>query len=195
MEERRIRRTKNALKRQFIKLVKEKGYSAVTVTDIVEHADYNRSTFYAYYLDKEDLANQLIDEMMSLLSKSFYEPFTVNTAVQYEQIENRTQNTFFLHIYENRHFYKLLTISNSIPNLKERFLEQFKEMFLKIRYLDTSNNTITINHYNTYKMYGSYGVIIEWISEGCKENPNQFSAELLKVFQTSSNSFHFSKKG
>lgn len=191
MEERRVRRTKNALKRHFIALVKEKGYSAVTVTDIVEHADYNRSTFYAYYLDKEDLASQLLDEMMNLLSQSFYEPFTVNTTVQYGQIENRTQNTFFLHIYENRHFYELLTISNSIPNLKERFLVQFKEMFLKIRYLDESNNTIALNHYNTYKMYGSYGIILEWVSEGCKENPEQFSAEMLEVFQTPSKSFRF----
>ena len=191
MEERRIRRTKNAFKKHFIELVKEKGYSAVTVTDIVDHADYNRSTFYAYYLDKEDLANQLLDEMMKLLNESFYQPFTMEVQVQYEQIENQSHNTFFQHIYENRHFYALLTIPNSIPNLQNRFLEQFKKMFLNIHYLDEMNNIINIDHYNTYKMYGSYGVILEWIANGCKEEPTQFSEAILSIFQTPSTSFCF----
>ena len=191
MEERRIRRTKNAFKKHFIELVKEKGYSAVTVTDIVDHADYNRSTFYAYYLDKEDLANQLLDEMMNLLNMSFYQPFTMEAQIQYEQIENQSHNTFFQHIYENRHFYELLTIPNSIPHLLDRFLEQFKKMFLNIHYLDEMNNIINIDHYNTYKMYGSYGVILEWIANGCKEEPAQFSEAILSIFQTPSTSFSF----
>lgn len=191
MEERRIRRTKNTFKRHLIELVKEKGYSAVTVTDIVVRADYNRSTFYTYYLDKEDLASQLIDEMMTLLNDSFFKPFKIKKMVQYEEIENHIQNTFFQHIYENRHFYELLSVSNSIPNLKERFLEEFKKMFLNIRYLDEMNNIINIEHYNTYKMYGSYGIILEWVTNGCKEDPNQFSATLLSIFQTPSTSIRF----
>ena len=191
MEERRIRRTKNAFKKHFIDLVREKGYSAVTVTDIVDRADYNRSTFYAYYLDKEDLANQLLDEMMKLLNESFYQPFTMEVQVQYEQIENQSHNTFFQHIYENRYFYALLTIPNSIPNLHDRFLEQFKKMFLNIHYLDEMNNIINIDHYNTYKMYGSYGVILEWIANDCKEEPAQFSEAILSIFQTPSTSFCF----
>jgi AcrR family transcriptional regulator len=191
VEERRIRRTKNTFKRHLIELVKEKGYSAVTVTDIVVRADYNRSTFYTYYLDKEDLASQLIDEMMTLLNDSFFKPFKIKKMVQYEEIENHIQNTFFQHIYENRHFYELLSVSNSIPNLKERFLEEFKKMFLNIRYLDEMNNIINIEHYNTYKMYGSYGIILEWVTNGCKEDPNQFSATLLSIFQTPSTSIRF----
>lgn len=191
LEDRRIRRTKNALKMHFITLVKQKGYSAVTVTDIVEQADYNRSTFYAYYLDKEDLANQLLDEMMQLLEESFRKPFNQTKIIQYENIENRVQNTFFQHIYEYRHFYELVTIPQTIPNLKERFLEQFTNMFSSIHYLDDSKNIITVKHYNTYKMYGSYGIILDWIKNGCIESPTQLSENMLTIFQTTSNSFRF----
>ena len=191
LDERRIRRTKNALKMHFIALVKKKGYPAVTVTDIVEQADYNRSTFYAYYLDKEDLANQLLEEMMLLLEESFRKPFEQSKIVQYEHIENRAQNTFFQHIFEYRHFYELLMVAQTIPNLKDRFLEQFTNMFSNIHYLDASKNIITIKRYNTYKMYGSYGIILDWIKNGCTESPVQLSANMLTIFQTTSNSFRF----
>ena len=49
---RRMRRSKKSFKKNFIDLIQEKGYKNVTVTDIVERADYNRSTFYMYFRDK-----------------------------------------------------------------------------------------------------------------------------------------------
>ena len=45
-------RTKRHLKEAYIELINEKGYSHVSVTDIVHRAQYNRATFYLYYLDK-----------------------------------------------------------------------------------------------------------------------------------------------
>jgi len=45
----------------------ERGYDAVTVTDIAERADYGRSTFYTYFADKEALLWYLLVTHMSLL--------------------------------------------------------------------------------------------------------------------------------
>ncbi|WP_282020247.1 TetR/AcrR family transcriptional regulator [Planomicrobium okeanokoites] len=39
-------RTKQDFKKAFTELINEKGYSHVTVTDIVQRAEYNRATFY-----------------------------------------------------------------------------------------------------------------------------------------------------
>lgn len=194
MSERRIRRTTKSFKTHLISLIKQKGYSSVTVTDIVEQADYNRSTFYSYYLDKEDLATQLLDEMMEMLSISFLKPFDAKKDIRYNHIENRAQNTFFHHLYEYRNFYELLTLTDTLPNLNVRFLDQLKYIFANIYYIDASGNVITINHYNTYKMYGSYGVLIEWIESGCKESPDEISAALLSTFQTHASSFRFIEK-
>jgi len=36
-------------------LMQEKRYDAITVQEIIDRADVGRSTFYAHYLDKEDL--------------------------------------------------------------------------------------------------------------------------------------------
>ena len=43
-------------------------------------------------------------------------------------------------------------------------------------------------------MYGSYGVILEWIHGGCKQTPEQIADNLLEIFKTNNSSFHFKKK-
>ncbi|MEW5626270.1 TetR/AcrR family transcriptional regulator [Streptomyces hydrogenans] len=53
--DRRVRRTRAALRRALVELVLDKGFHAVTVEEITERADVGRATFYAHYRDKEDL--------------------------------------------------------------------------------------------------------------------------------------------
>ena len=61
----RIRRTQKHLKQALIALTLEKGYSALTVQDITEHAMVNRATFYRHYQDKYDLVTQLLSDLFS----------------------------------------------------------------------------------------------------------------------------------
>ncbi|MFC9490766.1 TetR/AcrR family transcriptional regulator [Streptomyces hydrogenans] len=53
--DRRVRRTRAALRQALVELVLDKGFHAVTVEEITERADVGRATFYAHYRDKEDL--------------------------------------------------------------------------------------------------------------------------------------------
>ena len=53
--DRRVQRTRLALHQALISLMVEKGFEALTVQDIIDRADVGRSTFYAHYVDKEDL--------------------------------------------------------------------------------------------------------------------------------------------
>jgi AcrR family transcriptional regulator len=54
-EDRRVRRTREVLRRALIDLILDKGYGNVTVQDILDRADVGRSTFYAHYQSKDDL--------------------------------------------------------------------------------------------------------------------------------------------
>jgi AcrR family transcriptional regulator len=53
--DRRIQRTRQLLQDALIALILEKGFEAVTVQDIIDHANVGRSTFYAHFQDKDDL--------------------------------------------------------------------------------------------------------------------------------------------
>lgn len=67
-KDRRSQRTRHALSVAFVQLLKEKGYDALTVRDLIERANIGRSTFYAHYRDKDDLFVHELDRVIEALS-------------------------------------------------------------------------------------------------------------------------------
>src|SRR5687767_3562998 len=61
--DRRVRRTRRLVQQALVELILEKGYDAVTVTDIIDRADVGRSTFYAHFTDKQDVLFSNLDEL------------------------------------------------------------------------------------------------------------------------------------
>lgn len=57
-------KSKTAIKRAFLSLIEKKPYNKITVREITEAADVNRSTFYRYYLDIYDLLEQIEREII-----------------------------------------------------------------------------------------------------------------------------------
>ncbi|HEX3051092.1 MAG TPA: TetR/AcrR family transcriptional regulator [Aggregatilineaceae bacterium] len=53
--DRRVQRTRKLLQDAMMQLIREKGYDAITVQDILDRANIGRATFYAHYQSKEDL--------------------------------------------------------------------------------------------------------------------------------------------
>ncbi|WP_181449363.1 TetR/AcrR family transcriptional regulator [Nonomuraea aridisoli] len=60
--DRRVRRTRRLVQEALVALILEKGYDAVTVTDVIERADVGRSTFYSHFTDKQDVLLSNLDE-------------------------------------------------------------------------------------------------------------------------------------
>ena len=63
IDDRRVRRTRSALREALIGLMAERGYEGVTVQDVIDRADVGRSTFYAHYTDKADLLDDLLAQL------------------------------------------------------------------------------------------------------------------------------------
>lgn len=53
--DRRVERTRRALRAALVELILERGWDAASVQDVCDRADVGRSTFYAHFADKEDL--------------------------------------------------------------------------------------------------------------------------------------------
>lgn len=65
--DRRSQRTRHLVSAAFVQLLREKGYSAITVSDIIERANVGRSTFYSHYRDKDDLFVSELDRVIEVL--------------------------------------------------------------------------------------------------------------------------------
>lgn len=68
-QDRRSERTRRLLSEAFVELLREKGYNAITVSDIIDRANVGRSTFYAHYRDKDDLFMNELDRVIEALSQ------------------------------------------------------------------------------------------------------------------------------
>jgi AcrR family transcriptional regulator len=55
LTERKRRRAKEAIRRAALELFSERGFDAVSVTDIAERAEVGRTTFFRYFGDKQEV--------------------------------------------------------------------------------------------------------------------------------------------
>lgn len=72
----RVIKTRANIRNAFIELLSEKDFNEITIRNILDRALINRSTFYNYYSDKYDLAEQLIHELMKNLTLFINERFS-----------------------------------------------------------------------------------------------------------------------
>lgn len=63
-DNRAARRSRRMLRQAFEELLTERDFSKITVTDIVERADLNRSTFYAHYPDIYGIVDEMQEEII-----------------------------------------------------------------------------------------------------------------------------------
>lgn len=68
-EDRRVQRTRLTLRSAMVSLIREKGFEALTVQDIIDRANVGRSTFYSHFKSKEDLLTGSVEMMRSTLRR------------------------------------------------------------------------------------------------------------------------------
>ena len=105
--DRRINRTRQTLFHALSELMLEKRYDDITIQDIIDRADVGRSTFYAHFQDKEDLAASNLVQQLDLLVGST------------EQNDSSSHNflpgpELFEHIRENYPTFKAMTSGHGL---------------------------------------------------------------------------------
>ena len=68
-QDRRVQRTRKLLRDALMELMLEKGYDAVTVQDIIDRANVGRSTFYAHFVDKQQLLLSGVEQLRESLAQ------------------------------------------------------------------------------------------------------------------------------
>ncbi len=68
MQDRRIMKTKNSIKKTFLALIEKKPLEKITVLEVCKIADIGRGTFYLHYHDIYDLYQQLENEVLDIFS-------------------------------------------------------------------------------------------------------------------------------
>jgi AcrR family transcriptional regulator len=107
-DDRRSQRTRHLLSAAFVELLREKGYHAITVSDIIKRANIGRSTFYSHYRDKDDLFVGELDRVIEVLN---------NRNPHQEEMPFFPSLELFRHVGEEYELYKALVWTPGIDLL------------------------------------------------------------------------------
>ncbi|WP_052124046.1 TetR/AcrR family transcriptional regulator [Ureibacillus manganicus] len=177
-EDRRIRRTKRNLKNTFIQLMMEKPYHSITVTDIVENADNNRTTFYRHYQDKEALVEDLVNEMLMKLRDAFRYPYKNAKFVQVDNL-SPSKVAIFDYIFEHKNFYCLWKFSEGIPGFQNKFINTM--ILLHKEDISYSSDEVEDDFFITYRAYGVWGLIMNWIKNDFSPTSEEMAKQLINI--------------
>ncbi|WP_429970425.1 TetR-like C-terminal domain-containing protein [Fructilactobacillus sp. Tb1] len=123
MTDRRILKTKKAIKQSFLELLKtQPDFDHITVKMICDQADIGRKTFYAHYQDKFDLMDEFLDQYLAEL-----EVHCAN--VDPNQIKKNAE--IWVHFFmQHRHFFQILWRSSDTYQFRNKLNQFTRQQFL-----------------------------------------------------------------
>lgn len=121
-EERRVRKTKRAIRNAFAALLAEKDVNQITVKDIAERADINRKTFYNHYRGvyqvMDEIENSIVDDFDLMLREASGNIDLRNPAMIYEKLTQLLQKDI--------DFYGNLMCMNGNNSLRDKLFSRLK---------------------------------------------------------------------
>lgn len=170
--DRRIRKTKSALRDGLTTLMKEKSIKDITVKELTDTVDLNRGTFYLHYKDIFDMVEQVEAELMDdfIDALSAYTPANSNCP-PYPLLEN-----IFMFLGENAELCTVLLSSNGdiafVNKIKDIVREKcFHDWFILISVQDSNH----FEHLYSFILSGCIGLFETWLKTGFKETPQEMA--------------------
>jgi len=182
--DRRIARTRLAIREALVGLIKEKGFDALTVRDIVLLANINSGTFYLHYKDKFDLLEKTETEILNEIYQIFIK--TSSIGFDDDHVTDQLQELIIsLLVYVKDHaelMHAILGLQGDYSlvkrfrvmldqNLKLGVLSGFKE----------ENFLVPKEYLIAYIIQAHLGVLQSWLGSGCQEPPAEIARILFQL--------------
>ena len=122
--DRRARYTRMVLKESLIELLKEKRISNISIKEICERADINRSTFYSHYQDQYDLMHQVEQEVLGEIREYLDSySFDANESESLQLMNRIFQNMLQIILYQELDNYGITFLHNLQKKTKSLYMD------------------------------------------------------------------------
>ena len=176
-EDRRVKRTKKALRDCLFQLLDEKSVEEITVKELTAMADINRSTFYFYYKDIDDMIMQIQDEIYSVFERD-----VIRSATVFITIDDFVQYLvrFLTFCREREKICKFVMSNDPKNNLSRRIKSGLKMCIPDTTKVFAENDPR--RYLTDYAVAGFWQLIIQWMYDGMKIPPNEMATFLANVY-------------
>lgn len=180
--DRRVQRTQQLLQRALTELIRDRGYDAITIQDIVDYANVGRTTFYLHYVSKDDLLMSCHEAIVGEFYFGLLHPFTRDELLA-EAAPTRMIEAFY-HLQEAHD--QLASIfrskNNSLLLLQLRdWSIQTIEVNLRLAFRDLGSS-VPLPVLATY-LAGAQLALVHWWLEKPRPHPPAVLAQTLHRLQ------------
>ena len=160
IEDLRVRRTKEAIRKTFSAMLCDMEYERITIKELAERAQINRKTFYLHYQSLDDLLGELQTEMAEefIERTSAYKSLFDMPAITREFFLTATKDALHLKIPCNGGYQFIFKkINKKIMGHKKQSTSMFSPF-------NTATQNIIIAYMNT----ASVEMLRQWAADGQK---------------------------
>jgi AcrR family transcriptional regulator len=171
---RKTRYTQMVLRDSLIEIMKEKPVTKITIKELCEKADINRTTFYAHYRDQYDLIRQMEEETLGYFEDMLNK--YGNKRSRLEVLEMVEEILGF--IAGNSSSLQVLLSENGDLGFQKKLFRHFmlKEQVMKY-FPKKSIREETKEYWSVYVINGAIGLLQYWL----KDNMSAPVSELARI--------------
>jgi len=181
----RMIRSRNKMKHALISLMNQKEFMKITIREISEHSNLNRVTFYNHYQKKEDLLNEICEDIVEGLITPF-KSFKGNNKKDKEKITYQAFLSFFSFVEDNYSFFKMMH-SDKMPlkfynKIYHSLFSYFRNALSKVSYFNNhALQKIDPNIFGCWATAALLGVIAYWVSNSNMKYSTIYMAKTMTI--------------
>ena len=174
-ENQRVRLSKQLLKQSLIELLNEKPIHKISVREICDKAEVNRSTFYKYFGSQYDLFNDMENEILHQVN----EHLNITPSIMADDLAQVTKLVAF--VGENAALCRVLINHNVDPNFPDALISlPFLRRWIANHFRDEYTKTEMEYVYGMI-VNGGYSIIRMWMNKDDREPPEVIAAVLCRT--------------
>lgn len=185
--DRRISKTKEAIRKALINLLDNNEIENISVTEIAREADITRKTFYTYYDSYEKLIDELENDLIEMFEKPInkmeFSESAFNPQLIFETLTDLVR--------ENLEFYQHFMVGNN-HNFLAKIAKKLKEIIKRNKTMFADLDEIDKDMIIDYTIAGIIAVYQTWFRNNQNVSIDEIS---VKLSELSANGFNYFIKG
>jgi len=178
----RVVKTRKAICNAFTKLLAQKDYRAITITDIAKLADVNRKTLYNYYSSTDDILKDIVDRSLTHLLGNTIDKVDFKSLFQNPEILFKKLNGL---IEEDFDTYAALFKIEEPGNLLQKIEFMLKEKMIAFFLDKNPNDTANIMLFCEYTSAGMMSAYRYWFNSSQKMPLEELSKKVCTMLEAS----------
>jgi len=175
--DRRVQKSRQAIRDAFVALMKEKDFDHITVQDIAERANVSRKTFYLHFLDKYDLLDRVMEDAIREMDEFGQCVCELDWVPATEQC--------FQYLADRYDFFGTMLTQAGAPYFRRRYVESCKVSFTReIRRVVGRDPLPEEDAILQFVVNAYVGTVEWWLQEGMPYPPRVMADRIGRMLES-----------